>query len=59
MVLVSGDINGDGCVDLKDVVEFTSSLVYGKTYAETDKKYADLNGDECFDTRTCTGIYNT
>ena len=47
--LISGDVNDDGCIDLKDVVELTSDLVYGKTYGETDKKCADINGDECFD----------
>ncbi len=49
ITLILGDVNGDGCIDLKDVVELTSSLVYGKIFEETDKKSADINGDRCFD----------
>jgi len=49
ITLIAGDVNGDGCVDLKDVTELTSSLVYGKVFSEVENKSADVNGDGCFD----------
>ena len=49
IVLTAGDINGDGCVDLKDITLLTSSNTYGKAYSEAETKAADLNGDGCFD----------
>lgn len=49
ITLISGDVNGDGCVDLKDVTELTSSRVYGREYADVENKSADINGDGCFD----------
>jgi hypothetical protein len=49
IILPAGDINNDGCIDLKDVTLLTSSNTYGKTYNEAITKLADINGDECFD----------
>lgn len=56
MTLIAGDINGDGCVDLKDVTALTSSNTYGKAYGEAETKSADVNGDECFDLKDLTII---
>ncbi len=56
MTLISGDANGDGCVDLKDVTLLTSSNTYGKTYDEAAAKSADINGDKCFDLKDLTII---
>ena len=54
--LISGDVNGDGCIDLKDVTLLTSSNTYGKTYDEADTKSADVNGDGRFDLKDLTII---
>ena len=48
-VLVAGDINSDGCIDLQDVVLLTSSNTYSKPYDEAANKSADVNGDRHFD----------
>ncbi|MBE6617083.1 MAG: hypothetical protein E7627_03960 [Ruminococcaceae bacterium] len=47
--LISGDINNDGSVDVKDVIILTSDTVYGKGYEEVLTKSADVNGDKCFE----------
>ena len=39
-----GDVNGDGAVDAKDIVEVTNYLG-GKPSAAFDMSAADLNGD--------------
>jgi len=49
MVLSSGDVNNDGCIDLKDITALTSFNTYGKSYEEAENKSADINGDRCFD----------
>ena len=49
MRLVTGDVNGDGCIDLTDVVQLTSSSTYSKDYESAANKAADINGDKCFD----------
>jgi len=49
ITLISGDVNGDGCVDLKDVTQLTSSNTYGMAFDEAETKSADINGDGCFD----------
>ena len=51
-----GDVNGDGCVDLKDVTALTSSNTYGKTFSDAETKSADINGDRCFDLKDLTII---
>jgi len=49
ITLISGDVNGDGCVDLKDVTQLTSSRTYGMAFDEAENKLGDVNGDGCFD----------
>ena len=49
--LLAGDVNSDGCVDLKDVIALTSSGTYNMSYDEALCKEADINGDGCFDVR--------
>ena len=49
ITLISGDVNGDGCVDLQDVAILTSAATYSKSYEEAASKSADVNGDKCFD----------
>ena len=49
LVLVGGDVNGDGCIDLKDVSALTSSDTYGLTSEDAKTSSADINGDGCFD----------
>lgn len=49
LVLVAGDVNGDGRVDLKDITSLTSSSTYGLSYSNAQTKSADINGDKCFD----------
>lgn len=49
IILPAGDINNDGCIDLKDVTLLTSSNTYGKTFADAECKLADINGDGVFD----------
>jgi len=56
LVLVSGDVNGDGRVDLKDVTALTSTNTYGLSYDEAEMKSADMNGDKCFDLKDLTII---
>ncbi len=56
ITLVAGDVNSDGCVDLKDVTALTSSNTYGKTYDDAETKSADINGDDCFDLKDLTII---
>lgn len=48
-VLVAGDINSDGCIDLQDVALLTSSNTYSRPYDEAANKSADVNGDHHFD----------
>lgn len=48
-VLVAGDVNSDGCIDLQDVVLLTSSNTYSRSYDEAVNKSADVNGDRHFD----------
>ncbi len=48
-VLLSGDVNGDGCIDLQDVTLLTSSETYSKSYADAKTKAADVNGDGLYD----------
>jgi len=47
--LVAGDVNGDGCIDLKDVAALTSVDTYGLSVDEAKTASADVNGDGCFD----------
>ncbi|MBP3369097.1 MAG: leucine-rich repeat protein [Clostridia bacterium] len=49
LVLITGDVNGDGRVDLKDITALTSSNTYGRSYSDAATKEADVNGDGCFD----------
>ena len=49
LVLITGDVNGDGRVDLKDITALTSSNTYGLSYEDAATKSADVNGDKCFD----------
>ena len=56
ITLISGDVNSDGCIDLKDVTLLTSSNTYGKSYDEATTKAADINGDGCFDLKDLTII---
>lgn len=49
ITLIAGDVNGDGCVDLKDVTALTSSKTYGLAFDEAETKSGDINGDGCFD----------
>ena len=56
ITLTAGDVNGDGCVDLKDVTLLTSSNTYGKTFSDAETKSADINGDRCFDLKDLTII---
>ena len=49
-------MNGDGCVDLKDVVALTSSDTYGRDADNAKNKSADVNGDGCFDLSDLTII---
>ncbi|MBE6617544.1 MAG: hypothetical protein E7627_06375 [Ruminococcaceae bacterium] len=49
--LLAGDVNADGCVDLKDVVALTSSDTYNLSFGDAICKEADINGDGCFDVR--------
>ena len=42
-------LNGDGCIDLQDVVLLTSSETYSKSYADAKTKAADVNGDGLYD----------
>lgn len=46
---VTGDVNGDGSVDLSDVAILTSSSNYGKNTEDALNKEADINGDGSFD----------
>lgn len=46
---VTGDINGDGSVDLADVAMLTSTATYGKPCEDALSKDADLNGDGVID----------
>lgn len=46
---VTGDIDGDGYVDLKDVTQLTSANTYSQPYDVAVNKTADLNGDGFFD----------
>ena len=45
----AGDINGDGRIDLQDVVILTSEKTYGRSYEEVVNQSADVNGDKIFD----------
>ena len=56
ITLVAGDVNRDGCVDLKDVTLLTSFNTYGRTYSDAETKSADINGDKCFDLKDLTII---
>ncbi len=56
LVLVAGDVNGDGRVDLKDITTLTSSNTYGLSYGNAQTKSADVNGDQCFDLKDLTII---
>lgn len=47
--LVAGDVNGDGCVDLKDITALTSADTYGRSSEEAKTASADVNGDGYFD----------
>ena len=47
----AGDVNGDGCIDLRDLVTLTSDLNFGLSYEEAADKSADVNGDRSFDLR--------
>ena len=44
-----GDVNFDGCVDLRDIIVLTSNTVFGRSYETVQNKSADVNGDLCFD----------
>lgn len=44
-----GDVNFDGCVDLRDIIVLTSDAVFGRSYETAQNKSADVNGDLCFD----------
>jgi hypothetical protein len=56
IALIAGDVNGDGCVDLSDVVFLTSSTTYGRDYDEAQNKSADIDGNRCFDLSDLTVI---
>jgi len=45
----AGDIDGNGFIDLADVVLLTSESTYGLSYEEARTKAADVNGDGIFD----------
>ena len=47
----AGDINDDGCIDLRDLVALTSDLNFGLSYEKAADKSADVNGDRSFDLR--------
>ena len=47
----AGDVNGDGCIDLRDLVMLTSDQNFGLSYEEATDKSADVNGDRLFDLR--------
>ena len=49
IIPVTGDIDGDGYVDLKDVTQLTSANTYSQPYDVAVNKTADLNGDGFFD----------
>lgn len=49
LALITGDVNGDGRVDLKDITALTSTNTYGLSYDMAETKTADVNGDRCFD----------
>ncbi len=45
----AGDIDGNGFIDLADVVLLTSESTYGRSYEDARTKSADVNGDGIFD----------
>ena len=49
IALVGGDVNGDLCVDLKDVTLLTSDNTYNLPFETAASKNADINGDGLFD----------
>lgn len=49
MKLPAGDVNGDGCVDLKDMGLLTSDNTYNLSDDEAVTKSADVNGDGLYD----------
>ncbi len=57
--LTAGDVNGDGCIDLQDVVLLTSKDTYSKSYEEAATPEADVNGDGSFDLQDLTIITST
>jgi hypothetical protein len=48
-VLPAGDINGDNCIDLQDLILLTSADTFNKSYASAAVKAADVNGDQLID----------
>lgn len=49
MQLCAGDVNNDGCIDIKDVALLTSDNTYNLSYDQAETKTADVNGDRLFD----------
>ena len=47
--LPAGDINGDNCIDLQDLILLTSADTFNKPYASAAVKAADVNGDQIID----------
>lgn len=49
LILVCGDVDGDACVDLKDVQMLTADHTFNKSYDTAVNKGADINGDGLID----------
>lgn len=51
MKLCAGDINGDECIDIKDLTLLTSDNTYNLTADTAATKNADVNGDGAYDVK--------
>lgn len=51
MKLHAGDINGDTCIDIKDMALLTSDNTYNLSFDQAETKAADVNGDSVFDVK--------
>ncbi|MBE6617810.1 MAG: hypothetical protein E7627_07740 [Ruminococcaceae bacterium] len=51
MKLCAGDINGDECIDIKDLTLLTSDNTYNLTADTAVTKNADINGDGAYDVK--------
>lgn len=47
--MICGDINGDNCVDLRDIQRMTADHTFNKPYDVAVNKEADINGDGLID----------